>query len=169
MRLTAIVSNHAALVLGFVAWIPLVCCAVPYSNAKSTRALIANYTLAKCVPFAAKPTIVPRTRQWQSVLQLRDGSSVTVKGPQIPAGIVTVSFGTSDQPYVAANAGDYVYPTDIRIDPQAELLYIRADGLVAGITRETVLFEYDLRRRTLITRIRVQPTELPDECSDAPQ
>jgi hypothetical protein len=56
---------------------------------------------------------------------------------------------------VAADAEDYVYPSDVRVSNQNDLLYIKASGLAGGVNHETWLFEYDLRNQHLVTRERV--------------
>ena len=69
--------------------------------------------------------------------------------------------------YVAADAGDYVYPSDVRINRDADLLYVKAHGLAGGVREETWLFEYDLHENRLLTRVQVQQHTLPRECPDS--
>lgn len=66
---------------------------------------------------------------------------------------------------VAENAGDYVYPSDVRVDIQDGLLYIKAHGLAGGLSEETWLFEYDLLRQHSIGRVQVRNNILHQECS----
>ena len=68
----------------------------------------------------------------------------------------------------AANAGDYVYPSDVRFNAQTNLLFIKASGLAGGITHETWLFEYNLLEQHLVERRRVEDTALPAECPESP-
>lgn len=66
----------------------------------------------------------------------------------------------------AANAGDYVYPSDVRLDARNDVLYVKAAGLAAGIWSETWLFEYDLRAQRQLARRRVVNDVLPPECPE---
>jgi hypothetical protein len=66
---------------------------------------------------------------------------------------------------VAANAGDYIYPADVRIDQAREKLFIKASGITAAFSQpQTWLFEFDLTRHVQIDRARVDPAVLPQEC-----
>jgi hypothetical protein len=67
---------------------------------------------------------------------------------------------------VAANAGDYVYPSDVRINTPDDLLYVKASGLAGGIRHQTWLFEYDLRGPRLVARQEVVDEALPAECPE---
>jgi hypothetical protein len=77
-----------------------------------------------------------------------------------------VFYPATGQTFVAANAGDYVYPSDVRMNTQNDLLYIMARGLAGGIWQRTYLFEYDLGQHGLLTRRRVKDSALPDACPD---
>ena len=78
---------------------------------------------------------------------------------------MTVIFPDSGDRFVAANAGNYVYPADIRIDRQSDRLYIICSGLAGGICWRTVLFEYDLRSHQQTARRGVKDRDLPKPCS----
>jgi len=67
---------------------------------------------------------------------------------------------------VIADAGDYVYPSDVRFDPNNDFLYVKASGLAAGIWDETWLFAYDTDRRQLVKRMKVVKESLPTECAE---
>ena len=89
-------------------------------------------------------------------------------GAQMPGGRIIVRNPTTGVGSTAANAGDYVYPSDVRFNPQTNLLFVKASGLAAGINRETWLFEYDLLHDRLIDRRLVVDGALPPECSETP-
>jgi hypothetical protein len=108
----------------------------------------------------------PYTRKWDTVLTLSDGSKVKVKGAQMPGGRITVGYVTTGGESVAANAGDYIYPSDVRLDSRGDLLYVKATGLGGGIWHETWLFEYDLRGQRLLQRLEVVDSALPAECPE---
>jgi hypothetical protein len=66
---------------------------------------------------------------------------------------------------VAANAGDYIYPADVRFDRQKERLFVKASGVPAAFGGpQTWLFDFDLAHRQQMDRVRVDPTVLPGEC-----
>jgi hypothetical protein len=130
----------------------------------STGRIITAYREAACIPLSARPQILPRTREWNTVLSLRDGLKVVVRGAQIPGGRITVFYPDRGNEVVAADAGDYVYPSDVRVDAQKEVLYVKAEGLAGGISQETWLFEYDIRQQRLLDRLRVVNSVLTEEC-----
>jgi hypothetical protein len=105
-------------------------------------------------------------REWKATLSMRDGSQVIVAGAQVPGGIVGLFYPATGRKFVAANAGDYVYPSDVRVNAQNDFLYVKASGLAGGIWQRTYLFEYDLRQHRLLTRRRVKDSALPDACPD---
>jgi hypothetical protein len=142
-----------------------------WSDCPVTKAeIIDRYKAATCVPFSAKPSITPHTREWDTPLILRGGLRVIVSGADAVGGRIVVKYGYNDQinnrVEVAANAGDYVYPSDVRLNADNELLYVKASGLAGGIFHETILFEYDLRGRRLVRRQRVANDGLPTECPE---
>lgn len=83
-------------------------------------------------------------------------------------GRITARYVTTGRELEAANAGDYVYPRDVRFNAQTNLLFVKASGLAGGITHETWLFEYDLIGQRLIERRRVADSALPTECPESP-
>src|ERR1700722_11464146 len=132
--------------------------------------IIDRYKAATCIPFSAKPSITPHTREWYTPLILRGGLRVIVTGADAVGGRIVVKYGYNDQinnrVEVAADAGDYVYPSDVRRNADNELLYVKASGVAGGISHETVLFEYDLRGRRLVRHQRVANDGLPTECPE---
>ena len=71
-----------------------------------------------------------------------------ISGVAMPGGRIDVRFQPDGVEKVAADAGDYVYPADVRVGASAELLYVKASGSpVLGWKAETWLFEYDVRQR----------------------
>jgi hypothetical protein len=130
----------------------------------SVDPIITKYKAAACVALSSSPAD-PHTRRWKATLSLGDGSQVVVSGACMAGGMVVAFYPLTGQEYVAANAGDYVYPSDIRFDSQNDLLYVKAAGLAGGIWERTILFEYDLRQHRLLNRRGVKANALPEECS----
>jgi hypothetical protein len=91
---------------------------------------------------------------------------VLISGAQVPGGRVVASYPAEHRDIVAANPGDYVYPSDVRLDAQNDLLYVRAQGLAGGLTEQTWLFEYDLRGQRIVERLQVKNGALPAECPE---
>ena len=137
-------------------------CRGPVSKAP----IIEQYRAAACIPFSANPHITPSTREWETPLTLTDGSKVLVRGADATGGIITVKYLDSGKEAVAANAGDYVYPTDVRINNQKDLMFVKASGQAGGLDHKTWLFEYDLRAQRLLSRLQVQDSALPPECPE---
>jgi len=128
--------------------------------------LLEQYRGPVCIPFSARPTVSPHTREWDTPLTLKDGERVIVRGTQSPGGRIEVQYANSGVRKVAADAEDYVYPSDVRVSNQNDLLYIKASGLAGGINHETWLFEYDLRNQHLVTQERVSDEVIGSECSE---
>jgi hypothetical protein len=138
----------------------LVGCDVAVSHAP----IIDRYKTAECVSPSEMPGLI-RSREWNADFALLDGSHVAITGAQMPGGRISLRYVKNVKDIVAADAGDYVYPSDVRLNPHNDLLYVKAVGLAAGIWEETWLFEYDLRARKLLTRQKIKNNTLTDECS----
>jgi hypothetical protein len=80
-------------------------------------------------------------------------------------GRIVVRYQPDGPQVVAADAGDYVYPTDVRINEAKTVLVVKAMGLAGGIRHETWLYEYDLDRRRRLSKVLVDPAVLPGECA----
>jgi len=127
--------------------------------------IIDAYRDAECVAPLGAGRIRPPTREWQSTVSRHDGSSVTVVGYQAPGGKISIQYPQSEALIVAANAGDYVYPRDVRLSRAHDLLYVKVAGLSGGLLEETLLYEYDLGGRRTFRVVRVDPAALPPECA----
>jgi hypothetical protein len=127
--------------------------------------LIDGYSRAECVPVKFGPGISPPTRAWDYTLKTQDGVAVHVSGAERPGGRIDVKYGSDGKSEVAADAGDYIYPADVRFEASTEHLYIKASGIPAAFGgAQTWLFEYDLRNRRQTGKDRVVPSVLPQEC-----
>ena len=133
-------------------------------NVRSGR-LIDQYKRADCVPPNIGPGISPPTRSWNDVLRTADGNAIQVSGAQMPGGRIDVKYLSTGKQVVAANAGDYIYPADVRFDPTSSRLYVKASGSPAAFGGpQTWLFEYDLQKQHRTGHVRVDPTVLSQEC-----
>jgi hypothetical protein len=133
-------------------------------TASSDAPIIQRYRVANCVPPSANPK-VPETREWNAALRLNDGSAVLITGAQMVGGRIDVQFVATGRVSVAANEGDYVYPSDVRIDHRTDHLYVKASGLAGGLQHQTWLIDYDLRGQKQVDHRLVADEVLPAECS----
>jgi hypothetical protein len=130
----------------------------------TSGAIIDRYGSARCV----EPTIVkgvnPPTRGWDATLTTARGAQVIVSGADRVGGLIALHYQPNGPEVIAANPGDYIYPSDVRIDDRRTILYIKARGLAGGIWKQTWLYAYHLDERRQISRVRVEPGVLPAEC-----
>jgi hypothetical protein len=155
--------------LGIIVYFAIACCTIGCHRPLSHGPIIDAYKAAACIPVSANRKVGgPHTREWETALTLSDGSKVMVTGAQIPGGRITVRNLTTGRTSQAANAGDYIYPSDVRFDAQRNLLLVKASGLAAGISYETWLFKYDLLGQHLLEHRRVNDDGLPTECPESP-
>jgi hypothetical protein len=136
------------------------------TRAIRSGALIDRYSRAACIPVKFGPGISPPTRAWNYTLKTRDGVAVHVSGAEMPGGRIDVRYASDGKSEVAADAGDYIYPADVRLDAATDRLYIRASGVPAHPFggAQTWLFEYDLKNQRQTGKARVDPSVLPEEC-----
>jgi hypothetical protein len=107
-------------------------------------------------------------REWNTQIHLRDGSIVVVSGEDFPTGWFTVTYPATGQSVTAADPNDYLYPDDVRLDAQSDLLYTRAEGLSAGMWQATWLYKYDLHGQKILERLQIKNGILPPLCPDQP-
>jgi hypothetical protein len=127
---------------------------------------ITGYKNAECIPTRADDSESnPPTRMWDVSLKASSGENIRIRGAQMPGGRIDVQYASDGSIVTAANAGDYIYPADVRIDKSKQRLFVKASGITAVFDRpQTWLFEFDLNRRSQIDRARVDPAVLPQEC-----
>ena len=126
-------------------------------------ALIDRYIRADCVPVTFGSGSPART--WNYPLETREANRVQVYGRAVPGGRIDVRYASDGKDAIAADAGDYIYPADVRFDRATGRLYVKASGVPAAFGGpQTWLFEYDLRQRRQTEHARVDPGVLPREC-----
>jgi hypothetical protein len=72
------------------------------------------------------------TRVWNYDVRAGDGNMVRVSGALMPGGRIDVRFSADGAQVVAADAGDYIYPSDVRLSAESDRLYVRAQGITAA-------------------------------------
>ena len=128
-------------------------------------AIIEGYNGARCIPVQFGPGITPPTRAWDYSAATSRGITVHISGAEMPGGRIDVRYLPDGTNIVAADAGDYIYPADVRLDQSHDKLFSKASGIPAAFGGpQTWLFEFDLNSRQQIGRARVDPTVLTKEC-----
>lgn len=128
-------------------------------------AIIDGYNGAECVPVHFGPGISPPTRAWDYSTATHRGIKVHISGAEMPGGRIDLRYLADGRDIVAADAGDYIYPADVRLDQSRDKLFSKASGIPAAFGGpQTWLFEFDLNSRQQIGRARVDPTVLTKEC-----
>ena len=99
-------------------------------------------------------------------LQTRGAGAVRITGAQSVGGEIEIDFSSGAGDHLGVKSGDYVYPSDVRVDPIRDILYLRTYGLPA-MSHEAVtwLFEVDLRKRIRTAGLEVDAAVLPPECA----
>jgi len=156
-------GNHKPLILTVIALFSLVLFAC--SGSSKTAPIIEEYRSAACIlPIGYAKQTYPPTLEWDQTLTLRDGIAVQIHGLEAPGARIAVKYQSSGAEVGVTEMVDYIYPTDIRIDNKREILYVKTDGYVGGITKRTCLFAFDLNKRARILREEVDNSALPPEC-----
>jgi hypothetical protein len=140
--------------------VPLAGCATP----RRQHPVIDRYRAAACLPVLAGSQPAAPSRQWDVVVRPSGGSEVRLSGYQAVNGAIVARDERTGRTHVVANAGDYVYPADVRASRDFRHVYVKAAGLAGGMWHETWLFEYDLGGYRQVGKVRVDPTVLPPEC-----
>ena len=110
----------------------------------------------------------PSVREWDAVIRLAHGREVRLSGAETVSGRIIARDTRSGEEHIVADAGDYVYPADVRTSAEFERVYVKADGLAGGLSDQTWLFEYDLLGYRELAKVRVDPAVLPPECAGGP-
>jgi hypothetical protein len=154
-------ANNKALFIIFTA-----SCILPFIGCnRPARKIVDEYRAAVCIlPIGYAKKTQPPILEWDQTLALRDGTAVQVHGLQAPGARIAVKYPKSGAEIGVTEMVDYVYPTDIKIDNNREILYVKTDGYVAGMIKRTRLFAFDLNKRVTIAREEVDNSVLPPEC-----
>jgi len=127
--------------------------------------LVTGYENAQCIPVHFVRGITLPTRSWDDSLTISSGQVVHVSGAQMPGGRIDIRYQSDEAEVVAADAGDYIYPADVRVDRAKDRLFVKASGITAAFgAPQTWLFEFDLIHRKQISRAKINPAVLPHEC-----
>lgn len=97
------------------------------------------------------PTV---TNRWNQVVQPAGGAPITIEALSF-FGNATVRYADESTPRVVAPSEDYIWPQELRLGPGSRVLYVRTSGLGGGVFPTTKLYEFDLVKRTLITKVTI--------------
>jgi hypothetical protein len=123
--------------------------------------VIDRYKAAECVPRRIDDDASRVSRAWRHTMTTRTGVAFTIEGFET-GGRVDLLFLPAREQVVAAEPGDYIYPNDVRFDQSSKRLYVKAAGQPASSFRnEAWLFEYDVKIRKLLARLKVAPDAMP--------
>jgi hypothetical protein len=126
--------------------------------------LIDAYRTADCVAPTFAKGVEPPTRGWDATIAIAGGSKATVQGADVVWGNIRIRYEPDGLEVVAVQPGDYIYPSDVRLNDRHDRLYVKARGSAAGVWGETWLYEYDVLKRRQVRKDRVHPDALPPEC-----
>lgn len=142
--------------------VSLVCSAIACGRVATRQELIDRFSDAACVPPSERDS--DSLYLWRETIKTQSGLEVQIRGISDPTGRIDVQFADG-QLLQAVNPGDFFAPTDVRVDATGDLLFVKAQGSsVRGGGPQTWLFEYDLRQRQLVEKLRVDPFSLPSDC-----
>jgi hypothetical protein len=98
------------------------------------------------------------------VVATASGLTVEIRGSNDATSRIDVLFGPSDI-VEAVNPGDFFAPTEVRLDKLREQLLVKAEGASAmGGGSEIWLFRYDLQKRELLKKIKIDGSRAPKAC-----
>jgi hypothetical protein len=100
------------------------------------------------------------------MVPLPGGVSVRVEAYCFVGGHVTVKYSDEGVSRSVTSTRDYVYPCDLRLDPQSSRLYVKSEGVAGGLWHEVTLHEYDLGARRSMQSVHASG-QLPAECPEA--
>jgi hypothetical protein len=146
----------------------LISCQQQPSVALRSGYIIEQYRSAECLAPFNEDSVSPGSCRWDTTLQLADKLRIHIAAGEHVDGNVVVRFLPDGQSLTVVPPRDYVYPRDIRTNRGREFLYVKTDGLAAGVFRETWLYTYDLRQRKILSRVLVDASVLPSECASSP-
>lgn len=137
------------------------CASVPMKSGP----LIDHFSRAACVPTGRVENVYPPGwLAWDYVVQNRCHARVV--GAQGSTGSIAVEYPPDPTRRVVADFGEKSNPVEVRLDPDACRLYVKANGSPLFTDRPPLwLLEYDLLRREEVQSHRVEPGAVPANCT----
>jgi hypothetical protein len=132
------------------------------SRASGDAELLGQFAAATCVPPSQRDS--DSLHRWREEVTTASGLTVEIRGINDPTGRIDVNFGPSDS-VVAVDPGDFFAPTEVRLDKLREQLLVKAEGASAmGGGSEIWLFRYDLQKRELLRKAKIDLARAPKAC-----
>ena len=132
-----------------------------YEHRKEIARLIPQFKAAQVVPPIPKdPKDSSSPIRWKSTLQLSGNVSITLEALSF-FGQASVTYSDESSPRIVALSEDYIWPQELRLDPVSQILFVRTSGLGGGIFPTTRIIEFDLKKRSRVTRITLDKIEVP--------
>jgi hypothetical protein len=127
--------------------------------------LIDHFSRAACVPAGRVENVYPPGwLAWDYVVQARCRARIV--GAQGSTGSIAVEFPPDPARRVVAAFGEKSNPVEVRLDPDACRLYVKANGSPLFTDRPPMwLLEYDLLRREEVQNVKVEPEAVPGTCA----
>jgi hypothetical protein len=127
--------------------------------------LIDRFSRASCVPAGRVKNVYPPTfLAWDYAVQTRCRARIV--GEQASTGAIAVEFPSDPARHVVGDFGEKSNPLEVRLDPSACRLYVKAAGSPLFTDRApTWLVEYDLLRREEVQSAKVEPEAVSAACA----
>jgi hypothetical protein len=127
--------------------------------------LIDRFSRAACVPAGRVENVhPPGWLAWDYVVQTRCHARIV--GAQASTGSISVEYPPDPAQHVVAGFGEKSNPVEVRLDPDACRLYVKANGSPVFTDRPPMwLLEYDLLRREEVQSAKVEPESVSATCA----
>jgi hypothetical protein len=136
------------------------CAAAPMNSGP----LIDRFSRAACVPAGRVKNVYPAGwLAWDYVVETRCHARIV--GAQGSTGSIGVEYPPDPARHVVADFGEKSNPVEVRLDPDACRLYVKANGSPVFTNRPPMwLLEYDLLRREEVQSAKVEPGAVSTTC-----
>jgi hypothetical protein len=124
------------------------------------RVAIGQYAAATCI----SPEPIARRRVWKNTIPLGAGQSVRLDSTGEMRSMFELAFSDENRPRQVTTFWDYSYPSDARINPSTNTLWLVVSGGVGSLFDRAKLYQYDLGTRTIAHEFALDPGDLPAAC-----
>ena len=127
--------------------------------------IIDHFSKAACVPAGRVENVYPPGwLAWDYVVQTRCHARIV--GLQASTGYIAVEYPHDPARCVVADFGEKSNPVEVRLDPDACRLFVKANGSPMFTDRPPMwLLEYDLLGRKEVQSAKVEPEVVPATCA----
>jgi hypothetical protein len=126
--------------------------------------LIDHFSRAACVPAGRVENVYPPG--WLAWDYVQTRCHARIVGAQGSTGSIAVEYPPDAARRVVAAFGEKSNPVEVRLDPDACRLYVKANGSPVFTDRPPLwLLEYDLLRREEVESAKVEPEAVSAKCT----